>query len=55
MSNQSFSMNGVKEARNISGEGVTLNRCHTEQQARFGRHRATAKGGRWRKWSQEVK
>ena len=48
-------MNGVKEVRNISGEGFSPGRCPTEQQAGFGRHRATAKGGRWRKWSQEVK
>ena len=32
MSNQSISMNGVKEARTNSGEGLSPSRCPTEQQ-----------------------
>ena len=54
MSNQSISMKGVKEARTNSGEGLSPGRCPTEQQSRPGRHRTTVKGGRRRKWSQEV-
>ena len=53
MSNQSISINGVKEARTNSGEGLSPDRCSTEQQGGSGHHRTTAKGGRRRKWSQE--
>ena len=45
MLNQSISMNGVKEARTNSGEGLLPGRCPTEQQGGPGRHRITAKGG----------
>ena len=45
MLNQSISMNGVKEARTNSGEGLLPGRCPTEQQGGPGRHRMTAKGG----------
>ena len=54
MSNQSISMNGVKEARTNSGEDLSPSRCPTEQQGGPGRNHTTAKGGRRRKWSQEV-
>ena len=54
MSNQSFTMNGVKEAGTKSGEGLLPSWCPTEQHGRPGRHHTTAKGGRRRKWSQEV-
>ena len=54
MSNQSISINGVNEARTNSGEGLSLGGCPTEQQGGLGRHRTSAKGGRRRKWSQEV-
>ena len=54
MSNQSISMNGVKEARTNCGEGLSPSRCPTEQQGGPGRHCTTAKEGRRRKWSQEV-
>ena len=54
MSNQSFSINSVKEAGNNSGKGLSPSRCPTEQQGGPGRHRTTAKGGRSRKLSQEV-
>ena len=54
MSNQSISMNGVKEARTNCGEGLSPSRCPTEQQGGPSRHRTTAKEGRRRKWSQEV-
>ena len=54
MSNQSFSMNRVKEAGNNSGKGLSPGRCPTEQQGGPGRHRTTVKGCRRRKWSQEV-
>ena len=47
-------MNGVKEAGTNSGEGLSPGRCSTEQQGGPGRYRITAKGGRRRKWSQEV-
>ena len=46
MSNQSISMN--------SGEGLLPGRCPTEQQGGHGHLRTNAKGGRRRKWSQEV-
>ena len=49
MSNQSISMNGVKEARTNSGEGLSPSRCPTEQQGGPGRNHTTAKGGRRRK------
>ena len=52
MSNQSFSMSGVKEAGTNSVEGLSPGRCPTERQGGPGRHRTTAKGGRRRKWSQ---
>ena len=54
MSNQSISMNGVKEARTDCGEGLSPSRCPTEQQGGPSRHCTTAKEGRRRKWSQEV-
>ena len=54
LKNMSFSMNGVKEAGNNSGEGLWSSRCPTEQQGGLGRHRTTAKGSRRGKWSQEV-
>ena len=58
MSNQSFSMNDVKEAGIINGEDVSLGRCPTEQQDEPGHpgqpSHTTAKGGKRRKWSQEV-
>ena len=54
MSNQSFPMNGVKEGGNNCVKGISPCRCPTEQQGRLGRYRATAKGDRKRKWSQEV-
>ena len=54
MSNQSISVNGMKEARTNSGEGFSPGRCPTELQGGLGRHRTTAKRGRRRKWSQEV-
>ena len=54
MSNQSFSMNGVKEARTNGCKRLSPGRCPTEQQGGPSRHRTTAKGGRRRKWSQEV-
>ena len=54
ISNHSFSINGVKEAGTNSGEGLSPGRCRTEQQGGPGHHRTTAKGGRRRKWSQEV-
>ena len=53
MSNQSISINGVKEAITISGEGIVPGRGPTEQQGGLRRHCATAKGGRWGKRSQE--
>ena len=57
-SNQSFSMNDVKEAGIINGEDVSLGRCPTEQQDEPGHPgqpgHTTAKGGKRRKWSQEV-
>ena len=46
MSNQSVSINGVKETRTNSGEGLSPGRCSTEQQGGSGHHRTTAKGGR---------
>ena len=52
MSNQSFSVNGVKEAGTNSGEGLSPGMCPIKQQGGPGRHRTTAKGGRIRKWSQ---
>ena len=55
MSNQSFSMYGVKETGTISGEGISSGSCLTEHQGGPRHHRTTAKGGRRRKWSQEVK
>ena len=54
MSNQSVSINSVKEARTNSGEGLPPGRSSTEQQGGPGRHRTTAKGSRRKKWSQEV-
>ena len=54
MSNQSFSMNGVKEAETNSGEGLPPGSCLTEQQGGTGRHHTTPKRGRRRKRSQEV-
>ena len=54
MSNQSISMNGVKEARSNSDEGLSPGRCPTGQQGGLVRHHTTAKEGRRRKWSQEV-
>ena len=54
MSNHSFSMNGVKEAGTNSGEGLSPGKCSTEQQGGLGRYCTLAKGGRRRKWSQEV-
>ena len=54
MSKLSLSMNAVKEAGTNSGEGLLPSRCATEQQSGPGRHRATAKGGRRKKWSQKV-
>ena len=54
MSNQSISMNGVKEARTNGGEDLSPSRCPTEQQGGPGRNHTTAKGGRRRNWSQEV-
>ena len=47
-------MNGVKEAETNSGESLSPSRCPTEQQGGPGHHRTTAKGGRRRKWCQEV-
>ena len=47
-------MNGMKEAGTNRGEGLSPDRCPTEHQCGPGRHRTTAKGGRGRKWSQEV-
>ena len=44
-------MNDLKEAETKSGEGLSPGRCPTEQQ---GGHRTTVKGGRRRKWFQEV-
>ena len=46
MSNQSFSMNSVKEAGANIGEGPA--RCPTEQQGGSSSHHTTAKGGRRR-------
>ena len=54
MSNQSISMNGVKEARANCGEGLSPRSCPTEQQIGPVRHRTTAKEGRRRQWSQAV-
>ena len=54
MSNQSFSMNGEKEAGTNSGEGLPPGGCPSEQQGGPGCHRTNVKGGRRRKWSQEV-
>ena len=54
MSNQSISMNSVKEARTNHGEGLSPGRCPTEQQGGPSRHCTTAKEGRRRKWSQEI-
>ena len=54
MSNQSFSMNSVKETGTNSGEGLSPGRCPTEQNGGPGRHRTTANRGRRKKWSQEV-
>ena len=47
-------MNCLKEAGTNSGEGLLPGRCPTEQQGGSGCHRTTAKGGRRRKWSQEI-
>ena len=54
MSNQIFSMNGVKEAGTSSDKGLCPSRCPTEQQGGPGCHCTTAKGVRKRKWFQEV-
>ena len=54
MSNQSFSMNGVKEAGTNSGEGLSPSKCPTKQQGGSGSHGSAAKRGKRRKWSQEV-
>ena len=54
MSNQSFSMNGVKEARTNGCKSLSPGRCPTEQQGGPSCHGTTAKGGRRKKWSQEV-
>ena len=54
MSNQSFLMNDVKKAGTNSGEGLSPGRCPNEQHGGLGHHRTTAKGGKRRKWSQEV-
>ena len=43
ISNQSFSMNGVKEAGTNSGEGLSPGRCPTEQQSGPGCHRTMRK------------
>ena len=47
-------MNGVKEAGTNSSEGLSPGRCPTEQQGGPSCHCTIAKGGRRRKWSQEV-
>ena len=54
MSNESFSINSVKEAGTNGGENLSPGRCPIEQQGGSGRHRTTAKGCRRRKWSQEA-
>ena len=54
MSNQGCAMNDIKGAGTNSSEGLSSDRCPTEQQGRLGRHRTATKGGRRRKWSQEV-
>ena len=54
MSNQSISMNGVKEARTNSGEGLSPGRSLTEQQGESSHHRTIARRGRRRKWYQEI-
>ena len=47
-------MNDVKEAGTKSGEGLTHDRCPTEQQGGPDRHRTNAKGGKRRRSSQKV-
>ena len=54
MSNQSFSLTGVKEAGTNSGEDLSPSKCPTKQQGGPGSHGTTAKRGKRRKWSQEV-
>ena len=39
MSNQSISINGVKEARTNNDKGLSAGRCPSEQQGGTGRHR----------------
>ena len=47
-------MNGVKEARTNGCKRLSPGRCPTEQQGGPSCHGTTAKGGRRKKWSQEV-
>ena len=54
ISNQSFSINGVKEAGTNSGEGLSPGSCLSEQQGGPSCHRTTSKGGKRIKWSQEI-
>ena len=54
MSNQFFSMNGVKEARTYSGKSLCPRGFPTERQGGPDCHCTTAKGVRKRKWFQEV-
>ena len=54
MSNQSFSMKGVRKVGTNSSEGLSPSRCPIERQGGPSRHCTTAKEGTSRKWSQEV-
>ena len=49
MSNQSFLINGGKEAEVNGGDGFSPGRCLTEQHGGSGRHPTTSKGSRRRK------